>query len=284
MLETNHLASFLGSLNDPCMWLSVLVWGLKTRNSDAAILVDHGVPQYQIAREGYFNLMMLLAVPPRQWSTLYDIVSFDTMVALMPADKANGLSYLADSLLRLTDDFPSLSRLAVGWRAALAVYPTNEVVCWLVQHITDKYSFCSQIEDCWRVFERAGQLFLVAVDGDPVKIRQAIYAVLEIMNNRPEEIFDGEGLGRFCAMLLLALNWEEYGREVLAKLLDPEMLHRSRESACDPFIMTLIRVALFVPEMREWLPTEIANVILEKDGWPLAVSFFLALGDAPQLP
>jgi hypothetical protein len=280
MLETNHFASFVGSLTEPCMWLSVLVWGLKTRHPDAAALANTGIPNYVIAREGYFNLMMVLAGPERPFSGGLELPSFDAIASVIPQKLADAAGYLAESLLRPADDFAALSRVAIGWRAALAVYAVPNFVNWLVDHLENKYSICADLGDAWRAFERAGQLFLAAVENDAVKICEAIGAIRGIAMGG--EVVDGEGLGRLCMMLLLALDWEAHGREILVGIFNLGEMPEQRQTARDVFVLTVLKIALFVPEMRESIPNELAGVIIRNRDWSLAVSFFLALGEVPQ--
>jgi hypothetical protein len=248
------------SVLPPYLIMSAIVWGLATRSRKALSLTRRRIPQFRIAFEAFCKMTLLIGERPHRWGAFLDMPDFDILVEFMPGD--------------ICEAGISVEKGVILWRAAIAVFSVQKFVAWLIREIAERI-VAPEVQSR-ELFENAGKLFLTAVDRDDGDIRRALDVVKGIVKDDLKMVPDPEGLARFVAMLIVSMSggW----KEVFVELFDVEADLSAQQFA---FLLGLVRIALFIPEMRDVWPLGLVNVLIRNRDWETAIDVFVAKSGTP---
>lgn len=283
LILTNDIESTKPLLDShPYLWPSALVWGFRVRHPSALQLAKLKMPNYKLINIFFYHMMMAMVKPKDAWLSVIDYSDYDFMIEFPPQSISEVQYTIIDDLNYIAKISPlepnKVRSIVISWRAWINVFTIELFVktligllMWSTQSSSDPLS--SKV-----IFQSAACFLVVVCDEDSEEILKIIKIAMNMLEEGPESISDGDGLAQFCVILVIALRhrWKEAFIELLdirKRILDGES---QAGSARMTFTLSLIKTSLYISHLQTLISPDMFDTTFLKHDCQTAIDFFIA--------
>jgi hypothetical protein len=265
----------------PFLWPSALTWAIAAGDCRARVLLTGKPPDVPFVNELFYHAS--ICIGKRPWLLSLEFPDCRILRRSCPDSTAAIHFFLAADLSTLANSVPVTpppsEPTVLVWRAWLARFGMPEfvaallyVLIWNIQISTDPFSGMN-------FFRCAACLLVIVCEGDEALLREAIEKSVDILENSDCGVgINGDGLAEFCLVLNVAMT--DHGQEMFRGLLArrARLVEQAPPSGSAKlgFCVTLIKGALYVPELRQLIEPQVFGTPIMRREWQAAIDYFIA--------
>ncbi|OHT03462.1 hypothetical protein TRFO_06718 [Tritrichomonas foetus] len=283
LILTNDLESVKFVLEArPYLWPSALLWGIKMRHKNAFLLAKMKMPNYKLIDTLFYYMMTALAKPKDAWLAVIDFSDYDLLMEFRPHSIAE-IQYRIIGDLNIIGKISPLDpkkvrSIVISWRAWVHVFSLELFVKTLIDLLMWNTQSNSDPLSSKQIFQSAACFLVVVCDEDPEKILAIIKTAMNMLEEGPESVSDGDGLAQFCVILVIALHhrWKEAFIQLLdirKRILNDES---QTGSARMVFALSLIKTSLYISHLQTLISPDMFDTMFLKHDCQTAIDFFIA--------
>lgn len=268
--------------NHPYLWPSALVWGFRVRDPKALQLSKLKMPNNKLINIFFYHMMMAMAKPKVSWESVIDYSDYDFMIEFPPHSIGEVQYRIIEDLNHIAKVSPiepnKVRSIVISWRAWINVFTMELFVKTLIGLLMWNTQSNSDPLSSKAIFQSAACFLVVVCDEDSEEILKILKTAMNMLEEGPESVSDGDGLAQFCVILVIALRhrWKEAFIELLdirKKILDGES---QAGSARMTFTLSLIKTSLYISHLQTLISPDMFDTTFLKHDCQTAIDFFIA--------